>query len=130
MFIAFLKFLMRWFQRLVVLAGLIALGFWLFFIGREHQIYLDNRALGEFKPLELVKVSINGGKVSELFPRERDVRKVVGRKFELKVEVPEIYKTPLVDTIYLDFSKDIMINLPAFVSLDAGDRRYIIPAPK
>lgn len=75
-------------------------------------------------------MSINGGKVSELFPRERDVRKVVGRKFELKVEVPEIYKTPLVDTIYLDFSKDIMINLPAFVSLDAGDRRYIIPAPK
>ena len=130
MFIAFLKFLMRWFQRLVVLAGLIALGVWLFFIGREHNIYLDNRPLSGYKSLEQVKVSIDGGKVSELMPRERDVRKVVGMKFEVKAEVlddnSEVSDT-IIKTIYPKCSKDIMINLPA---LAAGDERFIIPAPR
>lgn len=130
MFIAFLKFLMRWFQRLVVLAGLIVLGVWLFFIGREHQVYLDNRALNGYKPLEQVNVSVNGGKVSELMPRDRDVRKVVGIKFEVKAEIfndkREVSDT-IIKTIYPKCSKDIMINLPA---LAAGDEGFIIPAPR
>lgn len=130
MFIAFLKFLMRWFQRLVLLAGLIALGVWLFFIGREHNIYLDNRTMGEHKALEQVNVSINNGKVSELLPRDRDVRKVVGIKFEVKAEVfddkGEITNT-ITRTIYPKCSKDIMINLPAMA---AGDEGFIVPAPR
>ncbi|MBQ3395788.1 MAG: hypothetical protein IJG34_02665 [Synergistaceae bacterium] len=130
MFIAFLKFLMRWFQRLVLLAGLIALGFWLFFIGREHNIYLDNRTMGEHKALEQVNVSINDGKVSELLPRDRDVCKVVGIKFEVKAEVfddkGEIINT-ITKTIYPKCSKDIMINLPAMA---AGDEGFIVPAPR
>ena len=130
MFIAFLKFLMRWFQRLVVLAGLIALGVWLFFIGREHQIFLDNKAWSGYKPLEQVNVSIDGGKVSELMPRDRDVRKIVGMKFEVKAEVfddkGEVVNT-IIKTIYPKCSKDIMINLPA---LAAGDEGFIIPAPR
>ena len=130
MFIAFLKFLMRWFQRLVLLAGLIALGIWLFFIGREHNIYLDNRTMGEHKALEQVNVSINDGKVSELLPRDRDVCKVVGIKFEVKAEVfddkGEIINT-ITKTIYPKCSKDIMINLPAMA---AGDEGFIVPAPR
>ena len=130
MFIAFLKFLMRWFQRLVVLAGLIALGIWLFFIGREHNIYLDNRTMGEHKALEQVNVSVNNGKVSELLPRDRDVRKIVGMEFTVKAEIfddkGEIINT-ITKTIRPKCSKDIMINLPA---LAAGDEEFIIPAPR
>lgn len=130
MFIAFLKFLMRWFQRLVLLAGLIALGIWLFFIGREHNIYLDNKTMGEHKALEQVNVSINDGKVSELLPRDRDMRKVVGIKFEVKAEVfddkGEIINT-ITKTIYPKCSKDIMINIPAMA---AGDEGFIVPAPR
>ncbi len=130
MFIAFLKFLMRWFQRLVVLAALIALGFWLFFIGREHNIYLDNRTMGEHKALEQVNVSVNNGKVSELLPRDRDVRKIVGIEFTVKAEIfddkGEIINT-ITKTIYPKCSKDIMINLPAMA---AGDEGFIVPAPR
>lgn len=130
MFIAFLKFLMRWFQRLVVLAALIALGFWLFFIGREHNIYLDNRTMGEHKALEQVNVSVNNGKVSELLPRDRDVRKIVGMEFTVKAEIfddkGEIINT-ITKTIYPKCSKDIMINLPAMA---AGDEGFIVPAPR
>lgn len=130
MFIAFLKFLMRWLQRLVVLAALIALGFWLFLIGREHNIYLDNRTMGEHKALEQVNVSVNNGKVSELLPRDRDVRKIVGIEFTVKAEVfddkGEIINT-ITKTIYPKCSKDIMINLPAMA---AGDEGFIVPAPR
>ena len=134
--IAFLKFLMRWVQRLIVLAALIALGIWLFYIGREHQVFLDNKTLGEFKALEQVNVSVNNGEVSELMTRERDVRKVVGPKFEIKAEVfdedGEISKT-VVKEIVIDnlckfqFSRDIMINLPA---LAAEAENFIVPAPR
>ena len=136
MFVAFLKFLMRWFQRIVVLAALIALGVWLFYIGREHQIFLDNKTLGEFKALEQVNVSVNNSEVSELMTRERDVKKIVGPKFEIKAEIfnedGDIIKT-ISKEIEIDnlckfqFSKDIMINLPA---LAGGSENFIVPAPK
>ena len=130
MFVAFLKFLMRWFQRLVLVAALIALGVWLFYIGREHQIFLDNKTLGDFKALEQVNVSINGGEISELMPRERDVRKVVGPEFEVKAEIfnenGEIINR-IAKKVKVNFSKDIMINLPAFA---AGDENFIVPAPR
>ncbi|MBR0234044.1 MAG: hypothetical protein IJQ47_08350 [Synergistaceae bacterium] len=130
MFVAFLKFLMRWFQRLVLVAALIALGVWLFYIGREHQIFLDNKTFGDFKALEQVNVSINNGETVELMPRERDMKKVVGPKFEIKAEVfddkGEISNT-ITKTINLCFSKDIMINLPAFAG---GAENFIVPSPK
>ena len=143
MFIAFLKFLMRWFQRLVVLAALIALGVWLFYIGREHQVFLDNKTLGEFKALEQINVRVNDGEISELMARERGVQKVVGPKFQIKAEVfdedgelvKRISKDIQIDKIECTrdfnfnfrFSKDIMINLPTLV---AGEENFIVPAPK
>ncbi len=128
--LAFFRFLMRWYQRLIILAGLIALGFWLFYIGREHKIYLDNKAMNDYKPFEQVNVSINGGTSAELMARDRDLRKVVGPEFELKAEVlddnGEIVST-VTKTINLGFSKDIMINLPVLVG---GSGDFIVPAPR
>ena len=62
--------------------------------------------------------------------RERDARKAVGPKFELKAEVfdenGEIVNT-ITKTITPAFSKDIMINLPALVG---GAEEFIVPAPR
>ena len=131
MFVAFLKFLMRWTQRLILLAALIALGGWLFYIGREHQIFLDNRTLNGYKALEQVNVSINNGEVSELMTRERGVQKVAGPKFTLKAQVFDedgnIIQTLEREVKLCILSKDIMINLPVFVSSDRG---FIVPAPR
>ena len=132
MFVAFLKFLMRWFQRLVLVAALIALGVWLFFIGREHQIFLDNKTLGDFKALEQVNVSINNGETIELMARERNVKKIVGTKFEIKAEIfdsdGEISNTITKEiNLCLSLSKDIMINLP---TLAAGKEDFMLPAPR
>ena len=130
MFISFLKFLMRWTQRIILTAGLIALGVWLFYIGREHRIFLDNRAFENHQSLAQVNVSINGGEVVELMSRERGILKVVGAEFELKAEIFDI-DGKIINTIEKiikpAFSRDIMINLP---TLAAGAENYILPAPK
>ena len=128
--LAFFRFLMRWLQRIILLAGLCGLGVYLFYIGREHQIFLDNKTLGEYKALEQVNVSINGGDTVELMERERDMRKAVGPSFELKAEIfdenGEVANT-ITKTITPAFSKDIMINLPA---LAGGSEGFIVPAPR
>ncbi len=128
--LSFVRFLMRWFQRLIILAGLIALGFWLFYVGREHQIFLDNKTLGGYKALEQVNVSINGGEPSELMARDRDMRKAVGPEFELKAEVFDEdgnITATITRTVKVGCSKDIMINLPA---LAGGAEGYILSAPR
>ncbi len=128
--LSFFRFLMRWYQRLIVIAGLVALGFWLFYIGREHRIFLDNKARDDYSPLEQVNVSINGGEVAELTPRDRDMRKVVGPEFELKAEIlddkGEITNT-ITRKIVIGCSKDIMISLPV---LAGGSENFIVPSPR
>ncbi len=130
MFIRFLKFLMRWTQRIILITGLAALGVWLFYIGREHQIFLDNKSFEDYRPLEQVNVKINGGEVVELLPRERAVVKTVGAEFEFEAEIfgtdGKIIRT-LGKIIKPAFSRDIMINLPALAS---GSDNYILPAPR
>lgn len=128
--VRFFRFLMRWYQRIIVLAGLIAFGFWLFYIGREHQIFLDNKAVNDYKPLEQVNVSINGGEVAELMPRDRDMKKAVGPEFELKAEIldekGEIVNT-ITRTVKVGCSKDIMISLSM---LAGGAEDFILPSPR
>ncbi|MBQ7217249.1 MAG: hypothetical protein IJS39_14835 [Synergistaceae bacterium] len=128
--LAFFRFLMRWLQRIIVFAGLCALGFWMLYIGREHQIFLDNKTLGEFKALEQVNVSINGQKPVELMTRERDVKKATGPTFVLRAEVFDEdgnLVNSITRTIEPKFSKDIMINLPALIG---GADNFILPAPR
>ncbi|MBQ3403618.1 MAG: hypothetical protein IJG65_09670 [Synergistaceae bacterium] len=124
------RFLMRWYQRLLLLAGLVALGFWLFYIGREHQVFLDNKPMNDYRALEQVNVSINGGESVEIMARERSVKKTVGPEFELKAEIfdedGEIVDT-ITRTITPKCSKDIMINLPM---LAGGAEDFVLPAPR
>lgn len=128
--LSFFRFLMRWYQRLIVVAGLIALGFWLFYIGREHKIFLDNKAVNDFQPLEQVNVIINGGEPAELTPRDRDMRKVVGPEFELKAEIldekGEITNT-ITRKVFVGCSKDIMISLPV---LAGGAEDFVMTSPR
>ncbi len=128
--LSFFRFLMRWYQRLIVIAGLIALGFWLFYIGREHRIFLDNKTVNGYNALEQVNVSLNGGEIAELTPRDRDMLKVVGPEFELKAEIldgnGETVST-ITRKIVIGCSKDIMISLPV---LAGGSEDFLVPAPR
>ena len=122
------------FQRVVLLVLLVALGTWLFYIGREHQIFLDNKSIERdgqnFRALAQVNVSVNGGPTLELFPRDREIARVVGPDFTLKVEVLDSLGGDVEKTFELEmrpeFDKDLMISLPL---LAAGRDDYVLPAP-
>ncbi len=125
---------MRHILRLLLLAAIVALSAWLFYIGREHQVFLDNKTLEvdgkSFRALKLVRVSVNGGDPIEFMPRDRDVVKVIGPTFKIRVEVMDEYGEELEKTIDRalkpGFSKDMMLSLP----LLAADREdYILPPP-
>ena len=125
---------MRLFQRSVVLCLLIALGTWLFFIGREHQVFLDNKTIEvegkSFKALKLVRIAVEGQPSIELMPRDRDLVKIVGPSFKLKVEVMDEFGEDVEKTYDLTltpgFAKDMMLCMP----LLAADRvDYILPPP-
>ena len=124
---------MRLLQRTIALLSLIALGVWLFYIGREHQVFLDNRSMEvdgrSFKALEQVNVSVNGANPLELYPRDRDMAKAVGPSFTVKVEVLDSMGGDVVRTIEtkvdMGFGRDVMLSLP----LMAADQDFLLPPP-
>ncbi|MCR4817744.1 MAG: hypothetical protein K5841_02160 [Fretibacterium sp.] len=129
-----MKMIMRFFQRMVLLALLIALGTWLFYIGREHKIFLDNKSIERdgknYRALEQVNVSVNGGEPIELLARDRDVAITVGPKFYLKVEVLDSMGGDVERVIEMPlepgFDKDMMLSLPL---LNAARGDFILPPP-
>ena len=125
---------MRHLLRLLLFAVVVVVGTWLFYIGREHQVFLDNKTVEvggqSFRALKLVKVSVNGGDPIEFMPRDRDMVKVVGPAFHIKVEVMDQFGENLEKTIEKDltpgFEKDMMLSLP-MLAADRAD--YILPPP-
>ena len=126
---------MRVLQRTVVLAALLALGLALFYVGREHRIFLDNKTIEAggktFRAMEQVNVSVNGGDPVELLARDRDVVKAVGPSFSLRVEVLDSMGGDVERTIELrmtpGFRKDMMLSLPLLV---AGREDFLLPPPE
>ena len=126
---------MRVLQRTIVLAALLALGVALFYVGREHQIFLDNKTIEAdgktFKAMEQVNVSVNGGDPVELFARDRDVVKVVGPSFSLRVKALDSMGGDVERTIELrmtpGFGKDMRLSLPL---LAAGREDFLLPPPE
>ena len=120
---------MRFLQRALALVLLVALGVWLFYVGREHQVLLDNKTIDlegtTFKALQEVRVSVNGGEPVELYPRDRDMVKVVGPTFSLRVEIEDPGSdVELVEReVRVGFGKDLMLSFP----LMAASRDFILP---
>ncbi|MBR1672866.1 MAG: hypothetical protein IJ702_08060 [Fretibacterium sp.] len=136
-----MKTIMRFLQRTALLALLLALGTWLFYIGREHQIFLDNKSIERdgknFRALEQVNVSVKSkshgdawGEPIELLARDRDVVVTVGPKFSLKAEILDSMggdvERVIEITLEPGFQKDLMLSLPL---LNAARGDFILPSP-
>ena len=125
---------MRALQRIAALCFIVAFSVFLFYIGREHQIFIDNKTIevegSSFRALKFIMVSVNGASPIELMARDRDLVKVVGPSFSFKLEVMDEYGEEVEKVIEkefrLDFAKDVMLSMP----LMAADRDdYILPPP-
>jgi len=125
---------MRILLRTVGLCLLALLSVYLFYFGREHQIFIDNNTIeidgNRFRALRLVRVTVNDAKTMELMQRERDLVKVVGPSFRFKVEVMDQFGENVEKAIERDlrpgFAKNLMLSLPLIAS-DRND--YILPPP-
>lgn len=71
--------------RIAALILVILLGVWMFFIGKQHTILLDNNKVGDVRALEEVSVSVDGGPAIELYSRMRDQAVVTGQSHTLNV---------------------------------------------
>lgn len=108
--------------RLVLVAALVGLGALLFLLGKEHQLFLDNQAVTvdgrEIKPIESLRVTVQGGQPMEFVADDRDVVIVRGPRVSIKVEVlgqdGGVVKS--VDgALSFGVEDRAMVSLPAFV---------------
>ena len=63
----------------------ILLGVWMFFIGKQHTILLDNNRYEEIRALDEVAVSVDGGEDIDLYSRMRDQAIVTGQGHTISV---------------------------------------------
>jgi hypothetical protein len=121
-------------ERVAALIVVLLVSVGLFYIGREHKVFLDNKTIEvegqSFRALKFVRVTVADNPSVELMPRDRDLSKVVGPSFKLKVEVLDEFGEEVEKTIEKElkpgFDKDMMLSMP----LLAADRNdYILPAP-
>ncbi|MCL1941625.1 MAG: hypothetical protein FWG09_06755 [Synergistaceae bacterium] len=125
---------MRTLQRIAAFCFIVAFSTFLFYIGREHQIFIDNKTIEledeSFRALKFVRVSVNDASPIELMARERDLVKVVGPSFMFRVEVMDEYGEEVEKVIEkelrLGFGKNVMLSMP-LLALDRDD--YILPPP-
>jgi len=123
--------------RLVLLALLVALGFLLYYYGKEHEVLLDNKTVNiggqTYEAAEFVRITVNGDtdKQIELYAKERDMVKVTGPRHTIKVEIvdedsDEVLRT---EERVLDLGKasSVMISVPA-VAEKAPDVYLPLPA--
>jgi hypothetical protein len=125
---------MRALQRLAALCLILLLSAWLFYIGREHRVFLDNKTVeagGEtFRALAFVRVSVAGNPPVELMPRDRDVAAATGPRFTVRAEVMDEFGEEVEKVVEKEiapgFSGDMMLSLPL---LAAGRDDFVLPPP-
>lgn len=123
--------------RIVLLLMLVAFGFLLFYIGKEHELLLDNKSVAiggkSYAAAEFMRITINGDekKTIELYANERDIAKVSGPRHTIKVEIVNEDTEEIIKSVErsLNFGTmpSLMISLPALAG-EASD--VYLPLPR
>ena len=119
--------------RTVLVLLLVGLGVVLFALGKEHQVFLDNKALAvggaEVPALESVRVTVDGGEPLEFAADDRDVVQTRGLRAQVKLEVLDgngnVTKT-VERSVSFSFEDRVMLSLPV---LAQGGEGYRLPSP-
>ena len=119
--------------RTVLVLLLVGLGVVLFALGKEHQVFLDNKALAvggaEVPALEAVRVTVDGGEPLEFAADDRDVVQTRGLRAQVKLEILDgngnVTKT-VERSVSFSFEDRVMLSLPVLVQ---GGEGYRLPPP-
>lgn len=106
--------------RLAAVLLLVAIGVAMYFLGRGHTVYLDNKKLEHDGTLYdtpyKVEVYVDGERVAKLYDKERGSSICIGANFEMELVITEEKggeETTESYAIKLPYDKDgLIVNLP------------------
>ena len=126
----------RTFIRIGLFIALVGFGFFLYNIGMEHQVLLDNKTVTvdgksmEEIPYARLTIDNNTEEPIEFEVGDRDITKLVGRSHKLKLEILEEDLETVTKTVERDLplgtTPSVMISLPAIL---AEAENITIPLP-
>ena len=131
----------KWIFRGCTLLVVLLIAALMFFIGRGHTVYIDNKTLeynGEsYSALERSEVWVGGERLSKLSKRDRTMTTVIGNSFEMKlINTVKKGDEPAETTVKvsLPYGWDgILINIPGYLAnlpQDAWMSEFVIePTP-
>lgn len=122
--------------RVALLVLLIALGFGLRYIGKQHEVLLDNRTAEidgkSYEQAEYMRIVVNGDEENyiEFYAEDRDVVKLDGPSHKIKVTIMDEDSEQVIKTAEREFNfgtkSAFMISLPALA--DSAPNVYL-PLP-
>ena len=78
--------------RLIAILIIILVAIWMYVIGKQHNIYIDNKDYGSYKAFSWVDVTVDKQEPLGLAKRDRDVFTVVNQTHKFKVEANGVLK--------------------------------------
>ncbi len=131
--------------RIALVALLVILCFGLYYIGKEHEVYIDNKTVAidgkEYLEMDYIAVSFDGkdDDAVEYFAGDRDVVRLQGPNHTIKIAVMDEDTEEVVKTVERRLSlgtvPSLMISLPAIaeeaesVDLPLPQIQQAAPAP-
>ena len=110
-----MKIARNWILLLVVI---IIVSVLLFITGRQHNIYIENKTVGEYAAVKDIKYSLDGEKEKKIKPNKRKAEIVKGRSHKIIVEFKD--SSGAVQTIERKFdlkaTENVIIYLPILVN--------------
>jgi len=127
----------RFVIRLSLVVFLVALGFGLYYIGKEHEILLDNKTADiggkTYEAAKYMIVTVDGkeDRSIELYEDDRDIVKVSGPNHKIKVDIVDEETEQVIKTAERSFNfktaPRLMISMPA---LAEGATDVCLPLPE
>ena len=117
--------------RIALVVLLVLLCFGLYYIGKEHDVYVDNKTVTidgkEYQEIEYLALVVNGDEKDsvEYFAGDRDVLKLQGPNHTLKIivmdeDTEEVIKTVELPLPHLQQAAPAQDDEPAAGGMDAG----------
>nr|WP_321261783.1 DUF6672 family protein [uncultured Sphaerochaeta sp.] len=117
-----------WF-RLIAIVVILIFAVFLFFIGKQHTVLLDNKTVTvegqEIRALQLVEIQINKLQPMELAARDRDKEDVTGQKHSVTIiytdsnweefTIERTFKVPLMQEM-------VLLSIPTLVANPEADQ--------
>ncbi len=100
--------------RFAAIAVVILIAVLMYIIGKQHNVYIDNKDMGSYKAFSFCEVTMDKQETLQLAKRDRDVFTVVNQGHKFTVEANGQTKTVKL-SIPLQM-KNVLINIPAFMA--------------